>query len=604
MSSFEKSRRFKKTTFNCLMLIILILSSSTFVSGLSQVGYSQPLSSITESNSINDTRDIMTNAGNISIQSTGESKFVEPESMGLASIPAEAEEVEEPENPIEEQAKKEIYEAKILGEPASGISSVDDVNITQFSIDQIESIDTAMVPSLNQSTLTSEQPSLNQSTFRMQEESTISSTPGFEGLSQLDSGGSFPPDATLAVGPAHVIQMVNTALKITDKQGNTLQQGTLSEFFNVNVIPARNCNPCDPIVVYDKSEDRFFASVLNVPDGTVRIAVSQINDPTEPWNTFIIRFSENGSICPDQPFISISSNKLAIGANLYRDFCAGDPRPLGTQHVIINKGDLTSQTSPSEPSFYASNISPSGFSERPVKSFATSDDIFLVGIGTGHMVSNIKLIKYSGQVPNIQQSIESVGPIRTLLYPPPASQPTSDIPLDTTGRLQSASMSPNGDYIWISSMTRCTPPGESNAIHSCIRLIQFNPNTKTIMQDFDLSIRTLDLIYPSLIVTASGDMTLAFGITSTEVFPSLVATRQPIGSIPNTLDQPILIKAGQSFTSSCDNPAIEENPTCRYGDYFGASIDADPTDIQNAWISGEYTLSPRFWGTFITELFP
>lgn len=210
------------------------------------------------------------------------------------------------------------------------------------------------------------------------------------------------------------------------------------------------------------------------------------------------------------------------------------------------------------------------------------------------------MIRYTGRVPGIQSKIEQVGPIRILKYPPPASQPSVDIPLDTTGRLQSASMSADGKFIWLSSMTACQP----NLDHSCVRLIQFNPTTKQILQDFDLAIGDLDLLYPSLTVTGSGDMVVSFGASSSNIFPSLLVTRQPTGAPPNSLNKPMAIKPGLSFTRYCDNPQEEQFPTCRYGDYFGASIDADPVNIHNAWVSGEYLLAPFIWGTYVSPVVP
>jgi hypothetical protein len=571
---------------------------------------------------------ITSNNSNISIKGTGESKFVEPETLSTSSFPEAAKEITEPENPEEAKIKKERIEAKSLSEPGVSTSSLGNrVNITEFGTDQIKGIEAAAVQPSNQSLATSTQPSnqslatstqpsnqslatstqpSNQSLATSNMSPQVAAALGFEGRSQENSGGGYPPDATLAVGPNHVVQMVNTALQISDKAGSidSMRIGTLKDFFDISTPGGLPCNPCDPFVLYDRSTDRYFASVLNVPDGTIRLAVTETADPTNIWNTFAIALSPSGSDCPDQPFIALSSDKLAIGANVYTNYCGEGNRFLGTQHIIVNKVDLISAGS-NEPVFFASTRDPTGFSERPVKSFATSQDIILAGIGDGDEIDRVKMIKYSGQVPNVQSRIEYVEPIRTLYYPPPASQPTIDIPLDTTGRLQSASMSSDGRYIWLSSMVECVPRGDPNNMpRTCVRLIQFDPNTKQVMQDFDVAIRNLDLIYPSLTVTAAGDMVLAFGVSSSDIFPSLVVTRQSAGSNEKTLDEPELLRAGSSFSRSCDNPAEVEFPTCRYGDYFGASIDADPVDVHNAWVSGEYLIAPSIWGTFIAEVTP
>jgi hypothetical protein len=611
MFGLGKSKNILRIFSIFFLISTLFLSSVLFITYPLQYSYGQPQNSntgqniSTSTNISNNTENNVSNNSNILIQPSGKSKFVEPEILDLSELPSAAKEMIEPENPVEEEGKSESYKAKISGEPITGPSSLTRSNITEFDINEIQGIEAATLPSLNQSRFSNNQSSLsNQSLSTSIEQPQIAAQIGFEGLTQLVSGGGYPPDATIAVGPEHVIQMVNAAVQISDKEGNILRTGNLADFFNVDANGNRPCNPCDPFVLYDRSSDRYFASVLNVPDGTIRIASSEPNDPTIPWKTFIIKYSGSDRPCPDQPYIALSSDKLAIGANLYTNLCGEGGRYVGTQHIIINKEKLISQNSTEQPQFFASPRDLTGFSERPVKSFTTTDDIILVSVGTGHNVDRVKMIKYTGQVPNIQSTVDRVGPIQRLMSPPPAFQPSIDIPLDTSGRLQSTSMSPNGDYIWLTSMTECFLRGEPNIPHSCIRLIQFDPNTKEVMQDFNLGIEGLDLLYPSLTVTGNGDMELVFGLSSSNVFPSFAATRQPVESNSTTLDPPILIKEGESFTSACDNPSTVENPTCRYGDYFGASIDADPSDSTNAWVSGQYMLAPRAWGTYITELSP
>jgi len=411
----------------------------------------------------------------------------------------------------------------------------------------------------------------------------------FDGREQANSGGHYPPDITLAVGANYAVQMVNSAIQITDKAGNLLRTSTLNDFFNIPDLRA-SCNPCDPIVLYDNSSGRYFASVMNKPLGTINIAASQTSDPTIPWKTFSFSINPVSTDCFDQPYIAVSSDKLAVGTNVYSNHCDKPNRNLGTQHIIVNKADLISTNGPDTPQFFTSIRDPSGFSERPVKSFGTTSDIILASVGTGFDSDHIKMIKYSGQVPNIHSSVENI-PIRTLKYPPPVNQPVLNLPLDTTGRLQSASMSKDGSIIWMTSMTKCN----NDEQNSCIRLIQFNPNTKQVLQDFDFAIRNLGLLYPALTITSGNDMVLGFGVSSSNVFPSFAITSQSQGDSPNTLEKPVLVKAGQTHTKSCGDV------TCRYGDYFGSAISPDPVNAHKAWLSGEYTLAPSIWGTFITS---
>src|SRR5882762_7694909 len=115
----------------------------------------------------------------------------------------------------------------------------------------------------------------------------------FEGLSNQDNFNLFgfrvnPPDPVGAVGPNHYVEMVNLAFAVYDKLGNRLlgpiDNGTLWAAF---AIPDCTDPSGDPIVVYDKLEDRWLLSQFTtrgLSDPTLPfydcVAISQTGDPT------------------------------------------------------------------------------------------------------------------------------------------------------------------------------------------------------------------------------------------------------------------------------------------------------------------------------------
>src|SRR5439155_8167396 len=69
-----------------------------------------------------------------------------------------------------------------------------------------------------------------------------------DGLSSGDnSEGVSPPDTTLAVGPEHVVEATNLALRIYDKAGNVLRTQQFAVFF----APPSMHELSDPQVVFD-----------------------------------------------------------------------------------------------------------------------------------------------------------------------------------------------------------------------------------------------------------------------------------------------------------------------------------------------------------------
>src|SRR5690349_8460250 len=54
----------------------------------------------------------------------------------------------------------------------------------------------------------------------------------FAGMNFNDTAsGGEPPDTILAAGPGHVVELVNTAIRVSDKDGTALSTRELSDFF-------------------------------------------------------------------------------------------------------------------------------------------------------------------------------------------------------------------------------------------------------------------------------------------------------------------------------------------------------------------------------------
>ncbi|HEX4438755.1 MAG TPA: hypothetical protein VH854_01715 [Thermoanaerobaculia bacterium] len=112
----------------------------------------------------------------------------------------------------------------------------------------------------------------------------------FEGVSNEDNftiygGRVAPPDPIGAVGPNHYVEMINLVFAVYDKTGSRLAGpiplGALWENF---AIPDCTDPSGDPVVLYDKLEDRWILS---------QFTTSGLSDPTRPfWNCVAV--SVNG----------------------------------------------------------------------------------------------------------------------------------------------------------------------------------------------------------------------------------------------------------------------------------------------------------------------
>ncbi len=112
----------------------------------------------------------------------------------------------------------------------------------------------------------------------------------FDGINFI---ASTPADAVIAVGPNHIVQLVNAGhgpvLSIKDKIGNTLLAPTdvylLMGLQNYHV-------ETNPRVYYDQFADRFFFTVTGFSadfvdyTNTIYMGISQSSDPTAGWYTY------------------------------------------------------------------------------------------------------------------------------------------------------------------------------------------------------------------------------------------------------------------------------------------------------------------------------
>jgi hypothetical protein len=134
----------------------------------------------------------------------------------------------------------------------------------------------------------------------------------FPGLGQGFPGITInfaPPDTNMAVGPNHIIQIVNASLVVFSKTGTTILAPraiqTLWTGFGGN---CEATNDGDPIAQYDKLADRWVISQFSL--GSPRftsplmecVAVSTSGDPTGTYNRYAFSY---GSNFPDYPKMGV-----------------------------------------------------------------------------------------------------------------------------------------------------------------------------------------------------------------------------------------------------------------------------------------------------------
>ena len=453
------------------------------------------------------------------------------------------------------------------------------------------------------------------------------SPPAFEGINSIQAGSSDPPDVAVAAGDRHVIEMVNLAWRIYNKTGNSLAPGTV---LGLNGLFRTGANSVsDPNIVFDNSTKRFFASLMDLSNNSVKVAVSAPNDPNpNTWNVFNFRIGN----CPDQPFITLSSDKVALSFDTFTNQCTQPTTFLGTQNLLINKNDLVNVR---PPAFHLTAADPNSFREFPVRTSATDEKIFLVSVpSTGK--GAIKLTTFTGAIttapPPASATSSQLVPFLQKTgvpnVPPDAAQPgvlgactknqvAPPCIATADAHITGASMSPDNKVLWLTFHEACKNPAPAPArpILSCIRLIELDTNTNpigapkaAITFDFDIVERNMDLYYPTLTFVGSralgtNSMIVGFGASNSTVFPSLFASGQR-GSVGLLLRPSLLPLIQLKSGASPHFPiATAAGPVTRYGDYFGSAV--DPTNSSVTWMAGEFMQappSPAIWSTVLNAI--
>jgi hypothetical protein len=407
------------------------------------------------------------------------------------------------------------------------------------------------------------------------------------------SGGSpnpcacTPADPNNAVGPNHVFEMVNLAGIIYLKNG-TVAESTfpLSGFF------ALSGSMSDPQVLYDAISGRWFASIIDVSNDNVQIAVSNSTDPTGIFNLYSV---SAGSNVPDQPYIGTSDDKFAIAAN---DFDSFFGTYVGVQYWIMNKAELVAGASTVQ--FATGTPDSSIVTLRPLRHLSSTSQFYLATNCIGSCVSDsltttntVELFTVNGVPPGTVSVATQTFSISTSVSPPNAAQPGTGTRLVTNdNRILSAVWESN--TLWLSWADACVPGGDTTT-RSCVRLVQATVSgngTATKNQDFDYASKGEYLFYPA-ITLYHGQLAAVYGKSSASVFPSLFATGRIPGDPASTLETPAMVKTGTA-----------DDLSTRYGDYFGAGTDPSPTANSTFWISGEYRAhsANSNWNTVIAQV--
>jgi len=400
-------------------------------------------------------------------------------------------------------------------------------------------------------------------------------------------GGNVPPDPELAVGPNHVIAVVNVAFEIYNKSGATLVNATtFSSFMASNP----SCTGVfDPNALYDESADRFLLGI-DANGAAYCLAVSQTSDPTGSW--YIYAFN-TGSGFFDYPHAGVGRDAIYMGGNIFNGQIFSQSRVwafnktsmyAGAAATAVVKSLPTSQDTPQPLNLHGWNQG----------TWPTSGPHYFI---TDHNYNGNTYGIWSWTNPFSTNTLSQVGTVDLGAYTGVSAGMPVNVPQSGGSSVQANDFRPqdfeyrNGSA-W-SVMTIACNPGSGTV--DCLRWAKINlAPTVSILDAGVYSSNSNYRFFGDLAVDACENMAVGYTKSSSAMWPSIFYTGRLSTDPAGTLQAEAQLKAGEIAYTAFDSVPR------RWGDYTEMTIAPDGTTF---WYLGEYskiTGNPSGrWGTYI-----
>lgn len=417
----------------------------------------------------------------------------------------------------------------------------------------------------------------------------------FKGIEQTPP---VPPDPILAVGPGHLLALVNRDFAIFSKDGARLQQISAVAWFS-NVVPDNNA--FDPKVVYDHFADRWVMVWLAVdpdtltPSSHILVAVSDDSDPEGDWCNFAFRGDLNGAepagSWSDFQGVGFDEAAVYVVPNQF-SFTGGWS---GVKLRILPKAQLYDPTCPSvtytdlwdlrDPDFPDVRVA----TVRPAVTFGSPGVEYLINdspFSTGTTMTLWSLASPLDPTPTL--TAVNV-PVTQRSSPPDADQLGGSTILVSVGGSRVRNLVYRNGSVWTAHSV-----ADASGAYARARYVRIDVTGPTLLEDVAFGRDDCWLYYPAVTADASDNMTMVYNQSCTDEYIGIRYTgRRPadIGLRPSEL-----LKGGEA--NYVKDLGSGRN---RWGDYSGIAV--DPVDPTRVWIYSEYAASPaNTWGTWIGEV--
>ncbi len=410
-----------------------------------------------------------------------------------------------------------------------------------------------------------------------------------EGIASDGSGT--PPDPDLAVGPSHIVTIVNSTFAIYSKTTSIeVQRSDLAAWFQ-NVCSG--CSPFDPRIAYDPHENHWIMLALEVNDTSQTsfylVSVSQTSDPTGSWWNWKLdsKLDYSGqatwSDYPDVGFdgiLSSSGGAVYITSSQFTFAGGGSFKTsmlnILPKSVLYTGGTLTTGTNYWRAWDRLNSDNSQAFTLRAAKTWGNPGGEYLINSGdNGDNYISLWRVNPTYPPTAVDWTRQASINIGTYQVPPFATNNTCPDPLDTLdNRIYNAIWSNNRIYGAFSEKQNF---GSGDV--TAIRYLKLSTTSNTAELNVVYGANGFHYFMPAISPNGSDDLTLVFARSSASEYAGLHVTGRRAGA--SSTEASALLQAGQTCINNSGDPYG------RYGDYFGAA--RDPSDSTKVWVYGEWS---------------
>ena len=405
------------------------------------------------------------------------------------------------------------------------------------------------------------------------------------GFEAVPGTGWTPPDPEMAVGPDHIVVMVNGQIAFFDKSGTNLFRDEIESNFGFWGGLGAGGFVFDPECLYDPHSNRFMAMACERTSGRsfFLFAVSDDSNPVGVWHKY--RFDVTDRNPGGDTLNDIDSPQLGVDQNvvyLSADFFSPDKYLV----FMVDKATvLTGGASPTVRSLVVTGQQSFGF---PITYDAGTTAQYIIESFEASTNTSMRFHAIKDPLTTPTRTTTTLT-VPTYRYPqPPVQQGSSTRPTVFEPRFWSCTYR-NGSLWAVHHMTNTT----SSVTRA--RWYQFDMrgwpdsgNTPILVQTGDVAPGTnVYVTFPSIAVDAANNAAITFSRSASNEFFSMSRVVRAYNDPAGTMRAPELVKQS----------AAPEN-SGRWGDYSGTKN--DPTGCGVFWGHNEWTPNGN-WRTWVAK---